>query len=255
MLVFVIPVKSPLVSKSLNRFSKLFERCIQSVCNQTSPDFRVIVVCNEKPNTQFNRPHIQYIEVDFPPPNLDSASYGQARGSGDADKAKKILTGLAYAEKFQPSHIMVVDADDCVSKYLAEFVNQNSQDDGWYLQKGYVYEEGRNFIYLNLKNFNQSCGSSVIIKYNLFNLLFYDLNYYDHNNHELQNGILLKPLPFPGAIYSIKNEENQFMKREQTKQLKKKEGSLLFFIRKAMKYRPIIITKSIRNNFGLYSID
>ena len=91
MLVFVIPVKSPLVSKSWNRFSKLFERCIQSVCNQTSPDFRVIVVCNEKPNTQFNHPHIQYIEVDFPPPNLDSASYGQARGSGDADKAKKIF--------------------------------------------------------------------------------------------------------------------------------------------------------------------
>lgn len=255
MLVFVIPVKSPLVSKSWNRFSKLFERCIQSVCNQTSPDFRAIVVCNEKPHTQFNHPHIQYIEVDFLPPNLDSASYGQARGSGDADKAKKILTGLAYAEKFQPSHIMVVDADDCVTKYLAEFVNQNSQDDGWYLQKGYVYEEGRNFIYLNLKNFNQSCGSSVIIKYNLSNLLFSDLNYYDHNNHVLQNGIILNPLPFPGAIYSIKNEENQFMKREQTKQLKKKEGSLIFFIRKAIKYRPLIITKSIRNNFGLYSID
>lgn len=255
MLVFVIPVKSLQVSKSWNRLSKLFERCIKSVCNQTSPDFRVIVVCHEKPNTQFHHPHIQYIEVDFPPPNLDSASFGQARGSGDVDKAQKILTGLAYADKFQPSHIMVVDADDCVSKHLAEFINQNSQADGWYLQKGYIYEEGKNFIYLNLKNFNQSCGSSIIIKYSLYNLLFSERSYYDHNTHVLQNGIQLKPLPFPGAIYSIKNEENQFMKREQTKQLKKKEGSLLFFIRKAIKYRPIILTKAIRNDFALYSID
>lgn len=255
MLLFVIPVKSPLVSQSWNRLSKLFERCIKSVCNQTSPDFRVIVICNEKPNTQFYHPHIQYIQVDFPPPNLDSVSYRQAGGTGDADKAQKILTGLAHAEKFQPSYIMVVDADDCVSKYLTEFVNHNSQCDGWYLQKGYVYEEGSIFIYLNHKNFNQSCGTSVIIKYNLYNLLFLNKNYYDHNIHVLQNGITLKTLPFIGATYSIKNEENMFMQMNKTKQLSKQEGKLLFFIRKAIKYRPLILTQSIRNDFGLYSIN
>ncbi len=254
MLVFIIPLKSQQVSKSWSRLSQLFERCLQSVCNQTSCDFRVIVVCHEKPDIQFHHSKINYIKVDFPAPNLDSASFGEVRGIGDTDKAKKVLTGLAYAEKFQPSHIMVVDADDCVSKYLTELVNQHPQCDGWYFKKGYVYEEGSKLVYLNTKNFNQSCGTSIIIKYSLYHLLFPNENYYDHHNHLLKDGTLLEELPFIGAIYIIKNGENQFMTVARTKQIKKRENRLLFLIRKVMKYRPLLITKAMRHNFGLYKL-
>ncbi|MBE9015934.1 glycosyltransferase family 2 protein [Chroococcidiopsis sp. CCALA 051] len=255
MLVFIIPVKSPAVSTSWDRFSKLFERCIKSVCNQTLPNFRVIVVCNDRPAIEFRNSHIDYIEVDFPPPDSNQRNYGQVRGAGDADKARKVLTGIAFADKFQPSHLMVVDADDCVSKYLAEFVARNSQADGWFLKKGYVYEEGSKFIYLNLKNFNQSCGTSIVIKYGLHNLLFPNKNYYDHNHHILQNGVTLKALPFVGAVYSIRNAENMFMSTAKTQQLKDRENSLLFAVKKAVKYRPMLLTKTIRDDFSLYKIN
>lgn len=70
MLVFIIPIKSARVSSSWELVSKLFERTIKSVCNQTIPDFRVIIVCHEKPNIKFEHSNVTYIEVDFPIPTL-----------------------------------------------------------------------------------------------------------------------------------------------------------------------------------------
>ena len=253
MLVFIIPVKSKQVSHSWQRLSQLFERCIKSICNQTDSEFRVVVACHEKPETKFVHSHLHYVQVDFQAPSLANSDYGQVKGSGDIDKAKKILTALIYAKQFNPDHIMVVDADDCVNKRIAEFVNKNTESDGWYLKQGYVYEEGNNIIYLNTKNFHQSCGSSIIIKYSLYNSLFIG-DYYNHHNNVLRDGAILKKLPFVGAIYIIKHGENQFMTSQQTKQLKKRENRLIFLARKLLKYRPMIVTKSLRQNFGLYNI-
>lgn len=254
MLVFIIPLKSRQVSQSWSRLSQLFERCLKSVCNQTNPNFRVIVVCHEKPDIQFAHPQINYLQVDFAAPNLDNPSFGEARGIGDTDKAKKILTGLDYAAKFQPTHIMVVDADDCINKHLAELTAQHPQSDGWYLKKGYVHQEGSRLIYLNTKNFNQSCGTSIIIKYGLSHLLFPIENYYDHHRHLLKEGIVLQELAFIGAMYIIKNGENQFMTVNRPKQLQQGKNRLLYLIRKLVKYRPLLITQAIRRDFGLYSI-
>ncbi len=253
MLVFIIPVKSKQVSHSWQNLSKLFERCIKSVCSQTSSDFKVIVVCHEKPKTDFVHPNLHYLQVDFLPPSLSNSSYGQVKGSGDVDKAKKILAALTYIKKFNPDHVMVVDADDCVNKNLAEFVNQNIQCNGWYLKQGYLYEEGKRFIYLNTKNFYQSCGSSIIIKYNLYPLLFSG-DYYNHHDFVLKKSITLRKLPFAGAIYIIKHGENQFMTQQKTQQLKIRENKLVFPIRKLLKYRPGLVTKYFRHNFGLYKV-
>ena len=57
------------------------------------------------------------------------------------------MTGLAYAQNYQPSHIMIVDADDCVNKRLAEFVEKNPNKNGWFINKGYLYTEGNKFLF------------------------------------------------------------------------------------------------------------
>ncbi|HEY9299948.1 MAG TPA: glycosyltransferase family A protein [Phormidium sp.] len=69
MIVFVIPLRSQQSSNSWERVLKLFQRCIKSICNQTSPDFRVIFVCHKNQNIELNHPHITYIEVDLLPPD------------------------------------------------------------------------------------------------------------------------------------------------------------------------------------------
>ena len=103
MLVFIIPVKSPLISSDWSLCSRLFERCVKSVCNQTSVNFRVVVVCNEKPQTTFGSPHVEYLTVDFPPPISEKVSpLIGLESPKEADKANKILVGIAHAKQLIP---------------------------------------------------------------------------------------------------------------------------------------------------------
>ena len=253
MLVFIIPLKSRQVSKSWERVSKLFERCIKSVCNQTSHNFRVIVVCHEKPQIEFSHPYITYIEVDFPPPTPDNKSKG-------VDKLRKVLVGLNYARQLKLSHTMNVDADDCVSKHLAKLVEQNPHSNGWFVNKGYVYEDGSNFLYLKRKDFHQWCGTSNIVRYDLINLpenvehewVNYKNYYCSHRRlvkKFAQEGTPLEPLPFAGAIYILghgDNKSGKFTKFLPNKGIVARLKNILF------NFRPV--TGLVRNEFGIYDL-
>lgn len=264
MLVFIMPVKSKEITNSWDILSKLVERCVKSACNQTSPNFRVVVVCNEKPNILFQHPHIYYVEVDFPVPiykdseperlkGYDYALHSKEIVMKNADKARKILRGIEFSHQFQPSHIMVVDCDDCVSKKLAEYVDRHQDGDGWVFRKGYIYRENSKILYMNTKTFNQTTGTSVIIKYGLHKLLFENPELYAHSFNVLP-GANIQPLPFVGAVYTIENGENILANKEITSQIINTNlmtdiGSL---IKKIFKYRLVFLRKSITDEFGLY---
>lgn len=226
MLVFIIPLKSPKISNSWSHVSRLFERCVRSVCNQTSPDFRCLVVCNEKPDIKFSHPHIEYLEVDLPVIKLDPKQiyktprrYCEERNK---DKERKILMGMVHARKFEPSYVMPVDADDCVSKRLAEFVNHNSQCNGWFISDGYQYSEGSRRVYLRKGDFNVKCGSCNILRYDLLHFpknINYDRprrilpGHHDIKKFMRRQETPLEPLPFPGAIYVTEHGENNYYQK------------------------------------------
>lgn len=252
MLVFVIPLKSAQVSTSWENVSKLFERCVRSICSQTSSNYRVIVVCHEKPQIEFSHPYISYFEVNFLPPGPELADKYR-------DKARKKKKGLIYAQHFQPTHTFLVDADDCVSKHLAEFVSHHPQVNGWFMNKGYEYKDGSQRIYLRSKNFHHLCGTCNIVKYDLL----------DHDCLRLHNkveenmkkkGLSLKELPFIGAVYVTENGENvspphNYGKREILEKLCNPREFLLFNAKEAykrMNSRPL--TKAICDEYGIYSI-
>ena len=170
MLVFIIPLKSRANSQSWEMVCQLFERSVRSVCQQTSPNFQAIAVCHDRPDIQFHHSNLHYRQVDFPIP---------ARQEGDrnhhelnylnqqrVDKGRKVMAGLDYARQFEPSHVMIVDADDCVSKSLATFVEQRPQENGWLITSGYRYEEGSNCVYFK-RNFYRMCGTCNIIRFDL----------------------------------------------------------------------------------------
>jgi hypothetical protein len=269
MLAFIIPYKSAKISRDWALSNRLFERCLRAICGQTSQNFRVVVVCNERPATRFTHPHVHYIEVDFPPPVANPTEaratgyeYGYSRDIArkNADKARKIQTGWDFAQRYNPTHTMVVDADDCVSRRLVEFVEKNPADTGWYFKRGYMYSEGRRLLYLNRENFNVICGSSVISAYSRRNTLFTRPDFYCHTFGSPRSEAMLVPLPFIGAVYSMANGDNIYMSAETKGQI---HGSLLKRIfskdvltvaKKVLKYRPALLTPSIRREFGLYEI-
>lgn len=266
MLLFVVPIKSPKLSRDWSLASRLFERCLRSICAQTSGDFRVVVVCNEKPQIHFEHPQVEYIEVDFPVP--ETRRPGEVSTSGydygvsaeiarkNADKARKLRTGFDHGARYKPTHCMGVDADDCISRRLAEFVGRNPQGPGWFFRKGFIHPEGGRLMYKNVKNFNQTCGSSVIVRYDLRQLVLENPDFYAHC---IERPPLVQ-LPFPGAIYSIANGDNIYMTADTASQIQGSIWRKLFspalprLMKKLLKYRPALVTGRVRREFGLYPV-
>ncbi|MGV0023749.1 hypothetical protein [Phormidesmis priestleyi] len=256
MLVFIVPIKSPKVAASWERVCQLFERCVRSICSQTSTDFQIIAVCNEKPKIDFDHPNLHYLEVDLPQP-------GKGHPAKDVDKAKKIIAGLVAAQQFSPSHSMAVDADDCVSQHLAKFVSEYPDHQGWFVDRGYVYQEDSSLIYLRKSSFQHWCGTCRIVRYDFDALLeamndrsddlisFY-ANHKDLISIASRSKKSLERLPFTGVIYIIGNRENIYQKGFHVLHSANR-GKLFFKLKDMLSYRPV--TRQIREEFGLYSIE
>lgn len=263
MFIFIIPIKSPKVATSWPELCKLFERSLRSVCNQTSSDFRVIVVCNEKPQISFQHPHVNYLEVDFPIPKPDYTAKVD-------DRAKKVVAGLFAAKDLQPTHVMSVDADDCISRHIAEFANQYPDENGWYVDSGYEYEEGSRKIIIRRKDFYKICGTCNIVNYRLFNLpekmMPYDeLTGYDRflGGHPLAKGDLaergtpITPLPFPGVIFvRDRAGESVSMQEGFVAKLRRNPKEVLRGAKKFVMapFNEQVLTQEIREEFSLSPI-
>ncbi|MGF1568333.1 MAG: glycosyltransferase family 2 protein [Nodosilinea sp.] len=260
MLAFIIPLKSSQVSGSWDLVCKLFERTLRSVCSQTSLSFHVIVVCHERPKISFHSPQVTYLQVDFPLPGAEYVSK-------ERDRRLKVQVGLIHAKKLSASHVMFVDADDCVSNRLAKFVSENSKQNGWFLNRGYDYREDIQLLRIRNKNLHLRTGSSHIIRLNLLEpevLLPPDqlkisncvLNHVDTVRILKKRGSPLKPLPFKGVIYVTDNGENIWWNQEsRRKKNSLKETSINIFKDLYQSFIARPVTESIRDEFGLYSID
>ena len=269
MVVFVVPVKSAQISTNWKVFSVLVDRTMRSICQQTSSNFKVVVACHEIPEIDFSHPAIEFVQVDFSPPtdeairavtNDDPKNYRNA--AKEADKAKKIMTGIAHGRQYNPSHFMVVDADDCISRDLVDFVEKDGgKTAGWYFKKGYIYNEGSRIIFLNKNTFNVLCGTCIMIKSEYVDELLETepRALFNHDFTVLSDGTELQPLPFPGAVYSIGNTENYCSTPEAVKRMNSysflRKDFFENIIRKMAKYRVKPLSTNLRAKYGLVRLD
>ena len=260
MLVFVIPLKSRRVSRSWDYVSRLFERCLRSVCNQTSAAFKVIVVCHEKPPIDFDHPAVAYESVDFPVPDSNH------HPSLNQDKYRKRARGYILARRFGPTHVMQVDADDCVSNRLAEFVERNPQAHGWFFDSGYFYRDGARRIYLKKQGFHHWCGTSHIFRQDLLKLPksgnledsdLLSLSPIRMKKSLSKMGAPLAPLAFPGAVYvNTKYREGNHSRRDLILDLKQRPGVFLSRAKKQFVqiFKSEPLTEALAEEFGLYPL-
>lgn len=227
-IVFLTSIRHPLNANSYDRVLALLDATLRSVCAQTDPEFRVIVVCNELPAHPFADERVVFLPVGFPPPSdVPHACIGM-----DAlrlDRGCKYLVGLAHASRFSPDHVMFFDADDYVSNRIAAFANAHAEAPGWYVPGGYAYDEEL-ALFGRLDNFHLICGTSHIVRYDLLPLpasvpldatqewilenvehrfLFETLGSHRWLVEDLAaRGHALQPMPFRAAVYFIGNGEN-----------------------------------------------
>ena len=250
MLVFIVPLQAPEASKDWCRVSALAMRCLTSVFNQQTSDFHALLVCNTPPEGCSDHPHLTIVRRDFPLPD----SRPESRM---ADKWLKVRAGLVAARQFTPCHLMVVDADDCVSPRLAGFAGENPNANGWYFDRGYMHDEGSPLIYLRPHGFDGVCGTSNVVRVELADLPVDEAGGRD-DNHILRGGHTkirsemkelgrpLSPLPFVGAVYNLATGENHTGFSLAGWRSKK------VLLQKLIRYR--ILTRSVRREFNLVEI-
>jgi len=209
MLCFVMALKSPAASANWSAVERLFEQTLTSVCNQDDPDFRVIVVCNQVPRLRSPAHHsVQFLVRDLPVPDLNATML---------DKWTKIAHGLVVAANVRPDFVMLMDADDLVSRRLAGFANRNKASNGWILKKGYYWRYGSRWIQWT-ETFN--CGTNAIVSSRFINFPK------EVNSEGIQDCLILKnghttiekvmeeqgtpleALPFPGAVWVCDHGDN-----------------------------------------------
>ena len=213
MFCFITSLRSPAVSGNWQRVCELFERTAASVFNQTSPEFRFVVVCHEPPvlRRKFDE-RLEFIRVIHTVPPRD---YGRML----EDKVRKLLVAMRRVRELGAHFVMPVDADDLVSRQIVAHVLAHPDADGWYVEDGYRYEYGRPWLE-RVPGFFRICGTCNILSRRWFafpgapdrEVDADDALIAQGHNQVLEafamRGAHLRPVPFAGAIYTVLHGEN-----------------------------------------------
>jgi len=222
---------------------------LRSICAQTDQNFKVFLVCNERPKVGFDHPNLTVIEETFPLPEANTPSRMR-------DKFAKLRRGLVAARKHAPAHVMLMDADDCVHRELAAFAAAHPADPGWAFTKGYVRDEGRKWMFLR-HEFDRFCGTSAIVRMEAQEFpgdgpdgpkssFILEHGHGVISDHCQSRGTPLAPLPFVGAVYNVGTGENDSGFSLRGWRSKK------VFLRKILNAR--LLTRGRREAYGLYDI-
>ena len=218
---FIIPVRHQHNAKNWMIIKDHLTDTIKSISNQDTTGWKAIIVANHGADLPEIPNNFEVVRVDFPPNPIfekGSAPIEKVYEAVRSDKGRRVLAGMLHAGKM--GHVKVVDDDDFVSRKITSFVSMHRESNGFYIQDGYVWEDGGNWLFHYDGNFSKLCGTSHIVRADLYNLpssisdasesyiqnmlgshIFID-NYLNNNNSPLSR------LPFLGAIYRIGHTEN-----------------------------------------------
>ncbi|WP_296046306.1 hypothetical protein [uncultured Alteromonas sp.] len=164
MFVFVCPIRHPASSNDYASVLTFLNNTIQSLNSQyTDRPYKIIVVCNEMPPAPESFKNTEFVEVDFPPPDMNKGTQVPLELVKD-DKGCKISIGLLYAKRFAPDYAFVIDGDDWFNIDTIEHVYKSEPGDLFYANSGYVVNLAEKTV---LKKFGlcRYCGSVYIYRF------------------------------------------------------------------------------------------
>ncbi|WP_285043410.1 hypothetical protein [Plantibacter sp. LMC-P-059a] len=226
MLAFITTLRHPQNSVDYGRVEQLLEDTLRSVTQQTSDEYIVIIVGNRRPSFELPARTV-FVQVEFPAPAPPTGAQ-TARAPFVWDKGTKLGIGLIAAAQYNPSHVMIFDADDFVHRGLAATVAGQPDHPGWVIHDGWMYSRARN-AYIRQPEFNRTCGTCFIIPFAAYGVPAqlterasqdeiaeaYGERLSEimgaHRNAETwyrEHGHMLEPLPYPGAVYHVDTGEN-----------------------------------------------
>jgi hypothetical protein len=246
MFVFVVPFKGRACCSDWSIASQL---CARAICSMLAAPFegKVVLVCNEPPGQLPADSRLIVRSVATPTPRTSYEMMG--------DKYFKTKVGLTLAREVAPTWLMRADADDLISRRLVPFVEQQRPHGAWYSETGWLYRYGSRRV-IKQRDFHLVCGTSCVTFVSPSELprsveQQSDDCYLLAQRHNVMVDFLRRagmdthPVPFPTTLYVTDSGENH-------------SGAWLtelrarrVLLRHALNTRPI--TRSIREEFGLYS--
>lgn len=217
LLTFIIPIRHQDNAADWGKLKSKLSATMASIAGQTNGDWKAVIVANHGADLPEMPERFQVERVDFSP-NLHHDRKTNAKDSFldsfRVDKGRRVLKGMLAARDSQ--YFMIVDDDDFVSSRIVEFVSAHVGENGWKIDKGYVWTEDGKLLYAE-DNFNNMCGTSLIIRSDLYALP----ERFEDGSMELITTMLgshvrvgsalakvgapLASLPFRGAIYRVGN--------------------------------------------------
>lgn len=226
MLAFITTLRHPQNSVDYGRVEELLKGTLDSVAQQSSEDYVIIIVGNKEPDFVLpDRAH--FVQVEFPPP-APATGAQTAREPFVWDKGTKLGIALIAAQAYSPTHVMIFDADDFVHRNLAATIRDQPDHDVWVVREGWMYSRARN-SYVAQSDFNRACGTSFVVPFDAYGVPA-DLTvaasqeqiaeaYGDrlsaimgaHRNADAwfrDNGRMLESFPYRAAVYHVDTGEN-----------------------------------------------
>ena len=215
LLTFIIPVRHQDNARDWGLLKANLAETVRSIANQTSADWRGIIVANEGADLPALPDRFEVEWVTFPPNDMHErggATVEDFREAFRVDKGRRVLKGMLRAR--QSCFFMIVDDDDFVSSRLVRFVSENRDANGWFIDRGYIWDHGGRLL-LGHDDFNHLCGTSLIIRSDLYRL---PERFEDASIEWIKSmlgshvriadilagqGTPLAKLPFRGAIYRV----------------------------------------------------
>lgn len=277
MIIFALPLRSKESSKNWDVVLHNFHRTIRSIFNQTDPDFRCIVACNQKP--EMDREYderLEFLELPYMPvPGswLEMARDKFWKLTMITVRAREILEQQEHPEK--GIYIMPVDADDLLHRRIAEYCRKFPNEHGFVSKDGYVWNNGKKYFRIH-KDLHTYCGSCNIIKMYREDLpvecpaapelchdrdtaVWMNARYpirFDHHiivDHYAKTGRPFSRLPFRSTVYVLGTGDNISAIHQELYEKKgpsRKRFHPIAFLRKINVFSYMPITNMIRREFG-----
>ena len=164
MLIFVIPLKAKGASSDWEGCVVRFKQTVQSCYQQTNPNFRILISCDEKIDLGFEDDRIEFLVSDDIP--LPKSWEEKVRNKSWKQLVAAVRIKEILRKQKDPKHgiyVMPVDADDLVSSRLAQYAEDHPNENGFVSKYGYVWHEGQMYVQ-RYKDMHRYCGSCNVIK-------------------------------------------------------------------------------------------
>ena len=247
---FVMPLKSRKVARDWSHVVALFDDTIAAILAQTVQDIQVIVACHERPDSKFkDDPRLHFLPVAYDAP---TSIHEQTQ-----DKQTKIRILLEDVCRRGGGYVVLMDADDLVSRHLAAYIRADNNRRGYSLDLGYILNARRKQI-RQVSNFSKHCGSCAVFYLEKIDILSAGDNiigtiatssHLGYAAAAAKHNRRLQPVPFPAMIYIRHHGENLSVRSRSPFKLTQMRNRLFHMIRSLLP-RPHI-PKTVSEDFAI----